>query len=334
MSIQKVKNPFTTFIDRDGKPLENGKIYIGLYGQNPIIYPQNAYWDDAITSAAVQPIRTLNGYPVNNGTAAKIFVADRYSISVYNKNDELIYSSLNTDENLAAGTIIGLVSDLIGYAPTINNTRVIATGYYSDGDEGGGTFFWDETADKSTANAGTIVDPSVSLANQGTGVGLGCWVRQNVGFISPEIFGVVSDTVNQSTPMQKCIDASIIHGLEVVGQGNYICDDIILDIPSGFKFNGRGSGKFTNTSMQAVGSIGTEVGLTSDALSGVTSIPVNGSGLAPGDYIFIKSVINCLSSDAGDMRLGSITGNTSYFAEFCKPQGLQVEQDQIPLLQK
>jgi len=217
MSVQKVKNPFTTFIDRDGKPLENGKIYIGVYGENPITYPQNVYWDDATTSAAVQPIRTLNGYPVNNGTAAKIFVADRYSIAVYNKNDELIYSSLNTDENLVTGAIVGLISNLIGYAPTINKTRVIVTGYYSDGDEGGGIFFWDETVDKSTANAGTIVDPSVSLANQGTGVGLGCWVRQYTGAIHTSWFDTIQHAFNTG-------------GDIIVDEGEHLHDGLSLNV--------------------------------------------------------------------------------------------------------
>lgn len=40
-----------------------------------------------------------------------------------------------------------------------------------------GFFEWGATVDKATANGGTIVDPGQTLANQGTGVGLGCWVR-------------------------------------------------------------------------------------------------------------------------------------------------------------
>jgi lysophospholipase L1-like esterase len=44
--------------------------------------------------------------------------------------------------------------------------------------ESGDPFHYDATIDKSTAGDGWIVDPSVSLEDQGTGVGFGCWIRQ------------------------------------------------------------------------------------------------------------------------------------------------------------
>ena len=95
MSTLSVEPPYPAFADADGQPLEDGYILIGTVNLNPITNPIAVYWDSALTISAVQPIRTSGGYPVYQGTPARIYAASDYSIQVQNKNGTVVYTSLN-----------------------------------------------------------------------------------------------------------------------------------------------------------------------------------------------------------------------------------------------
>lgn len=95
MSVLSVNPPYPIFSETDGQPLENGYIWIGTVNLDPQINPISVYWDSAKTIPAAQPIRTLGGYPVYNGTPARIYVGSDYSIRVMDNNGNLVYSSLN-----------------------------------------------------------------------------------------------------------------------------------------------------------------------------------------------------------------------------------------------
>jgi hypothetical protein len=95
MSTIEVNPPFPVFADIDGQPLEAGYIWIGQVNLDPQTNPINVYWDAAQTILAPQPIRTLAGYPANNGTPARFFSTQDYSIRVMNRNGSTIYTSLN-----------------------------------------------------------------------------------------------------------------------------------------------------------------------------------------------------------------------------------------------
>lgn len=93
MTALSIQPPFPIFTDSDGSPLENGYIWLGQINLNPVSNPISAYWDANLTQLAGQPIRTLNGYPSNNGTPGRLYVNSDYSISVLNKNGSLVYGS-------------------------------------------------------------------------------------------------------------------------------------------------------------------------------------------------------------------------------------------------
>ena len=93
MSALSIETPFPIFTDIDGQPLENGYVWIGTANLNPITNPINVYWDAALTVAAVQPIRTLAGYPSNSGTPARLYANSDYSIQVQNRNGSVVYSA-------------------------------------------------------------------------------------------------------------------------------------------------------------------------------------------------------------------------------------------------
>lgn len=83
---------FEFFTNTDGTPLENGKIYIGKSGQDPEQNPADIFFDENLTISAAQPIRTIAGRVVNNGSPANVYSGADYSMTIRDKNDVLIYT--------------------------------------------------------------------------------------------------------------------------------------------------------------------------------------------------------------------------------------------------
>ena len=106
MSALSIQPTYPIFSDIDGQPLENGYIWIGAVNLDPQTNPIAIYWDGALTQLAVQPIRTLGGYPMNSGTPARFYANADYSIRVVNKNGSTIYTSLSG--NAGAGGSIAI----------------------------------------------------------------------------------------------------------------------------------------------------------------------------------------------------------------------------------
>lgn len=99
MSLE-IEIPFNVFPDVDGQPLDDGYLYIGTNGLNPESNPISVYWDAALTIPAAQPIRTINGFPSNNGTPGNLYInAVDYSITVRNKNGSLVHSLLSITQS-------------------------------------------------------------------------------------------------------------------------------------------------------------------------------------------------------------------------------------------
>lgn len=94
--------PVIPYFDLDGSPLDEGYLWFGVENLNPETNPITVYWDLAGTIPAAQPIRTLNGYPVNNGAPAAVFVPTAYSLTTRNLGLSLVTyfaSSTSFDAN-------------------------------------------------------------------------------------------------------------------------------------------------------------------------------------------------------------------------------------------
>ncbi len=96
MSAISIQVPFPVFQDRDGQPLDNGYVWLGVANQNPQTNPVVAYYDAALTIVAAQPLRTINGYISNAGTPAQIYVDGvSFSILVQDSKGTMVYSFPN-----------------------------------------------------------------------------------------------------------------------------------------------------------------------------------------------------------------------------------------------
>lgn len=95
-----IQSPFEFFTDRTGRALANGRIYIGLPGQDPENFPQAAFFDVGGTTPTTQPIRTnVAGYPSDTtGNPQRIFTTGAYSIRVKDSNGvQVFYAANSTD---------------------------------------------------------------------------------------------------------------------------------------------------------------------------------------------------------------------------------------------
>jgi hypothetical protein len=93
MSALSIQVPFPVFQDRDGQPLENGYVWIGVANLNPQTNPVVVYFDEALTIVAAQPLRTLNGYVSRAGTPAQIYVDGvNFSILVQDSKGSMVYN--------------------------------------------------------------------------------------------------------------------------------------------------------------------------------------------------------------------------------------------------
>ena len=136
MRTIEVEPPYPAFADRDGQPLEDGYINIGVANLNPITNPIVVYWDIAQTIPAAQPIRTLAGYPVYLGTPSRFYVTSDYSIQVKDKKGSVVYTSLSGNSFLSSAG--SLVEDATGtgtqtvFSVSFNPSLIFINGVYQN----------------------------------------------------------------------------------------------------------------------------------------------------------------------------------------------------------
>lgn len=121
MSALSINPPYPVFPDIDGQPLEDGYIWIGTAGMNPISNPIVVYWDAALTIPAPQPIRTIGGFPARAGSPAMLYVNSDYSIQVQNKNGSVTYSAPNATERYSDVVVSSVNAEDVIYDPPFTN---------------------------------------------------------------------------------------------------------------------------------------------------------------------------------------------------------------------
>jgi len=119
MSTLAVSPSYPIFTDVNGDPLDNGYIWIGVANLDPQVNPIAVYLDAALTQPAVQPIRTINGYPAKSGSPGRLYVNSDYSIRVQNKNGNAIYSAPASTDKYSSELITFLQAGTGAIATTV-----------------------------------------------------------------------------------------------------------------------------------------------------------------------------------------------------------------------
>ena len=272
MASASIFPPYPSFFDVAGKPLENGYIWIGTANLDPQVNPIAVYWDEALTITADQPIRTLGGYPVRNGTPARMFVsASTYSIRVQDKNGIQQYY------DPAAVDIY--VSSNIDYTPAIT----------------------------SLLTATNVKDALDALSNDQTGASVVGW--QQAGsvpakrtveaklrevHVTPFDFGCVAGTAaDQTTAMQRAINqaAAASVALDLMGKSWRI--DGQLNLASNLEIrNGTldASQAANGTKlMVGTGTLGSGTSMNTISRGAGSFVVSTATGLADNDWLYLRS---------------------------------------------
>lgn len=93
MPLTQLAPPYPIFTDKNGDPLDAGYLYFGEVNKNPEANPIQVYYDRGLTQPVAQPVRTSNGYVMRNGSPALIYADGEFSVTVRNKNSELVIYS-------------------------------------------------------------------------------------------------------------------------------------------------------------------------------------------------------------------------------------------------
>lgn len=102
-----VAQPHLYMGDTKGRPLDAGKIYFGEPNKDPEFYPINVFYDEALTVAAPQPIRTMGGFLNANGQMTEVYALEsEYSVKVLDSYNRLVFyqpimSSLNQSSSVS-----------------------------------------------------------------------------------------------------------------------------------------------------------------------------------------------------------------------------------------
>jgi hypothetical protein len=193
MASVQVVSPFEIFTDVDGNPLEDGFVYIGQAGVDPIANPVSTFFDSALTVPAPQPIRTKGGYASNAGVPSRVFIAQNaYSTLVKNKNSFQILLSLTSPPAF-----------LVGPASSTDNELPLFSGTSGNALKGTGTIV--------TAQGRALLDDDTAAAQRttlgSTTVGDAVFVAANAAAARTAIGAVIgTDVQAQDADLQALAD--------------------------------------------------------------------------------------------------------------------------------
>jgi len=218
-SVIQIGEPFELFHDIDGNPLEDGYIYIGDYGVDPITNQLAVYSDSGLTIPLAQPIRTEGGYPITGGTPVNIFSATGfYSITVLNKRGTLIYTKLTVDGTEKANALVFSSLQASANSNLFGIDSVSTVSYHAgweestNGPKGGSLYYRDGT----TGTASTIYSNRSGFFDM-NGDGFSIAFE---GVLNVCQFGARSDGVtNDSTACQQVLNYLSTRGGKIVFSG-------------------------------------------------------------------------------------------------------------------
>jgi hypothetical protein len=227
----EITNPYEFFTDVDGSRLEQGYIYVGTAGLNPITNPISVFADSELTIPLAQPLRTVSGYVSNNGTPTNIFVdADDWSIAVRNVNSTTVFTNLHAGSvvDVPVTTSVATYAELLALDPALYVVGDIVRvtdqnifGYFR------------------VTTGSTTDDGGIKKTNGTWNLALKHFQRMFVSDISPKWFGAIGDgTTNDAVAVQKCFNYAAGASIAFDGATYKLDDEIIMLDNQVVKLNG------------------------------------------------------------------------------------------------
>jgi hypothetical protein len=244
--------PFSQYFDKNGDPLDNGSVYFGVADQNPETSPVPVYWDFDGTQPIAQPVRTLAGYMVRNGSPANVFVDVAYSTTVRNKRGELVYYAANSQDfssQSSGNTAVDAITNVDADALRLENGQVIIAKGRSSATDGAGGIFRYTTATIVAIDGGIVFEPAV-----GTGRLIRLGHNADGGFdgqMQLEWWGILKGYGNDGTANFAAINAAFDYlttygGYMTAGIGVIkVSAKIRIENFASFIFEGAGPPRFT-----------------------------------------------------------------------------------------
>lgn len=280
MTVQAITNQLPVFTGTNGLPLTGGYVYVGEPNTDPRTNPIAVYWDEALTLAAQQPLRTTAGYVYRNGAPASIWADGSYSVMVLDANSrQVFYAAQWSDRISNAIQQVESVSALRALdAPASDSTRLL-TGYASLADGGSGVVAWDSTS-VTDDDGGMIFKPTSNPAS-------GRWKRLTSWEVTPEKFASLQAALDGAYNYERtlCLEPRKVYTLTAPliqpGPVDIIGNNAVLDM------SGLGA---TDYGLTVQGSNASTINLAANAAAGATSLTLASvTGIAAGSWLFLRS---------------------------------------------
>ena len=226
------------FITGTNRPLAGGLMYTYKAGTTD---PAKTYSDDSGTE-------NTNPIQLNSDGECDLFLDDAVSYRIILKNsagvtqfDKDRIASLGSTQVQSFNSIAAL---RLRSGTTIANAAK-TLGYYSAGDGGGNTFYWDSTS-TATDNAGTVIKPTAVS-------GAGRWLAVNPTFVTFAQFGGKKNDISAASANFTALKtacqalggitaATGTKGTLYIQQGTYTIANDEIRTTGGFKIVGDGAG--------------------------------------------------------------------------------------------
>lgn len=205
-------------ISSSGKPVLNGYIYIGSYGQDPVANPLSLFSDAALTTPIANPQRTDSlGRPVNDAYIAETRYSyelkDAAGVTIEGPKDRFTVARID-----AVVLVVNSIADLRALTGIADGQKVSVSSYYGDDNGGSGDFVY-RSASVVADNGGTVIKPTaVSGAGRLLAVGLMTFRR----------WGAKADGTDASAAFAANILAQP-NGQVLLEGGSFSCHDVAND---------------------------------------------------------------------------------------------------------
>ncbi len=306
------------FITGTNRPLAGGLMYTYKAGTTT---PAKTYSDDSGTE-------NTNPIVLDSDGQCDLYLDDSVSYRIILKNsagvtqfDKDRIASLGSTQVQSFNSIAAL---RLRSGTTIANAAK-TLGYYSAGDGGGNSFYWDSTS-TATDNAGTVIKPTAVS-------GAGRWLAVNTVEVNPLQFGCYGDNTNDDTEAMKSMlscGASIFDFLDKTYKIATTNGASFSSFTSKTKLTIKGEGALLiDTTTHTSG--GLTILFSLDACSNVDIYGVNYKGeqlVSPSDptngigykgVTFVKLKNACtnvnISASLTDVRYGVLAGDYTLFSE-------------------